>query len=190
MENIHPNNQSLDHRIAEHLKLLRTQQGWSLDELSKRCGISRATLSRLENSEVSATASVLGKLCSTYNLSVSRLMAIAETDFSPLHTLEQQEIWEDRETGFKRRSVSPPTKNLSAEILHCELPPATRIEYADTPKPGLEHHIFVLNGALEMTVEGQSYLLREGDCLRYRLYGSSSFVTKRDEGAAYLLVIV
>ena len=36
--------------------------------------VSRASLSRLENAEVSPTASVLGRLCAAYGLTMSRLM--------------------------------------------------------------------------------------------------------------------
>ena len=43
----------LDQRLAGRLKALRLARGWSLDELAGRAGVSRATLSRLENAEVS-----------------------------------------------------------------------------------------------------------------------------------------
>jgi transcriptional regulator with XRE-family HTH domain len=38
-----------DRRLAERLRALRGERGWSLDELARRSGVSRATLSRLEN---------------------------------------------------------------------------------------------------------------------------------------------
>lgn len=53
----------LDARLARRLAELRTSRGWSLDALAARSGVSRATLSRLENAEVSPTAALLGKLC-------------------------------------------------------------------------------------------------------------------------------
>jgi len=65
---------SIDRRIAQRLKTLRAERGWSLDELAGRSEVSRATLSRLENAEVSPTASVLGKLAASYGLTISRLM--------------------------------------------------------------------------------------------------------------------
>ncbi|HEY9272046.1 helix-turn-helix transcriptional regulator, partial [Achromobacter sp.] len=74
----------LDRRIAGRLKALRQERGWSLDELAGRAGLSRATLSRLENAEVSPTASALGKLCGAYGLTMSRLMLMVEDDFAPL----------------------------------------------------------------------------------------------------------
>ncbi|MRU32324.1 helix-turn-helix transcriptional regulator, partial [Xylella fastidiosa subsp. multiplex] len=62
----------------------RLSRGWSLDELAGRAALSRATLSRLENAEVSPTANALGKLCGAYGLTMSRLMRMVEDDFTPL----------------------------------------------------------------------------------------------------------
>ena len=66
METASPDETSIDRRIAQRLRALRTERGWSLDELAQRSAVSRATLSRLENGEVSPTANVLGKLCGAY----------------------------------------------------------------------------------------------------------------------------
>lgn len=181
---------SLDARIADRLKALRQERGWSLDELAGRCGVSRATLSRLENGEVSPTASVLGRLCSAYSLTVSRLMAMAETDFAPLVRHDAQPVWRDTETGFTRRSVSPPADTLAAEVLECVLEPGAHVEYDSSPRVGLEHHIVLAEGRLDMVIEGRAYSLGPGDCLRYRLFGASAFRSVGDAPARYILVIV
>src|SRR3954451_10004118 len=68
----------LEHRIATRLGQLRTERGWSLEDVAERTGISRATLSRLERSELSPTAAMLGALCTLYGWTLSRLMADAE----------------------------------------------------------------------------------------------------------------
>src|SRR6266567_6009861 len=72
MENIHLDNTSIDWLIAQRLKSLRAERGWSLDELVRRSNVSRATLSRLENAEVSPTTSMLGKLCAAYGLTIRK----------------------------------------------------------------------------------------------------------------------
>ena len=117
-----------------------------MDELARRSSISRATLSRLENAEVSPTASVLGRLCAAYGMTMSRLMQMVEVDFAPLLRRAAQPVWTDPETGFRRRSVSPPARSLAAEVLECELEPGTRIAYDRPPRPGLEHHLLLAGG--------------------------------------------
>ena len=182
--------QSLDQRMATRLRVLRTERDWSLDQLSKRCGVSRATLSRLENAEVSPTAAVLGRLCVAYGLTMSRLLAMVETEFAPLVRRDEQAVWDDPGTGFRRRMVSPPVPGLAGELVECRVPAAKRIEYPNPPVQGLEHHLFMLDGTLEVTVGGARHRLSEGDCLRYRLHGPSVFETGDDQPARYLLALV
>lgn len=181
---------SIDHRIAQRLKGLRAERGWPLDELSRLSGVSRATLSRLENAEVSATAGVLGRLCAAYGLTLSRLMHMVEDAHAPLVRRNAQPVWIDPDTGFRRRSLSPPAQSLAAEALECELPPGTHIAYADPPRPGLEHHLLLVQGRLKVTVGGQTHDLQPGDCLRYRLSGASAFTTPADSPAHYILFMV
>lgn len=181
---------TIDQRIAERIRALRNERGWSLDELARRSGVSRATLSRLENAEVSPTASVLGKLCAAYGLTMSRLMLMVEDTFPPLVRRDAQPLWSDPEVGFRRRSVSPPAQSLAGEALDCELGPGVRIAYEDPPRPGLEHHLVLLSGRLAVTVDGRTHALGPGDCLRYQLRGPSTFSTPDDSGARYLLFMV
>ena len=180
---------SIDRRIAQRLRSLRAEHQWSLDELAKRSDVSRATLSRLENAEVSPTASVLGRLAAAYGLTISRLMHMVEDNFAPLIRRDAQSVWTDSSIGFRRRSVSPPAQSLKAEVLECELGPDAHITYDAPPRPGLEHHLLLVEGHLEISVDGQAYDLEPGDCLRYQLYGASAFTTSKRSGAKYILVV-
>ncbi|WP_018699046.1 helix-turn-helix domain-containing protein [Amorphus coralli] len=179
-----------DRRIAERLRALRAERGWSLDQLAHRTGVSRATLSRLENGEVSPTASVLGKLCAAHGLTLSRLMHLVEGDFESVVLREAQPVWVDPDTGFRRRSVSPPSQTLAGEVLEGKLPAAARLAYEAPPRPGLEHHLMLIEGTVTVTIEGRVHALRPGDCLRYQLYGPSLFETPADTGARYVLFMV
>jgi transcriptional regulator with XRE-family HTH domain len=190
MEHSSASDISIDRRIAQRLRGLRAERNWSLDELARRSNVSRATLSRLENAEVSPTASVLGKLCAAYGLTMSRLMYMVEEDFAPLVRRSAQPVWTDPAIGFRRRSVSPPAQSLAAEVLECELEPGTRITYEVPPRQGLEHHLLLIEGQLEIAVDGRTHELRPGDCLRYQLFGPSAFATPEQCGARYVLFMV
>ncbi len=190
MENTSMTMTPIDRLLSQRLRELRVERGWSLDELAKRSKVSRATLSRLENAEVSPTTSVLGKLCAVYGLPMSRLLRMVEENFAPLVRRDRQEVWTDAALGFRRRSVSPPAQALAGEALECELAAGARVTYEQSPRPGLEHHLVMLEGELEVSVGGQTYQLRPGDCLRYQLAGPSAFATPAQCAARYLLFIV
>ncbi|MCA3573633.1 MAG: helix-turn-helix transcriptional regulator [Aestuariivirga sp.] len=182
--------ESIERRIAQRIRALRHERQWPLEELSARSGVSRASLSRIENGEVSPTAAVLCRLCAAFGLTLSRLMVLVEEGFSPLIRRDGQLLWEDPGTGYRRLVVSPPGAGLSGEVIHCTLKPATRIAYDAPPRPGLEHHLVMQEGALSLTVDGAHHVLSPGDCLRYRLHGGSLFETPASSGASYLLFMV
>jgi len=165
----------LEARLATRIARLRAEQGFSLEALAERTGISRATLSRLERGEASPTAAMLGRLCAAYGRTLSWLMREVEDTAPPFIPADAQPCWTDPETGFRRRAVSPPGPGLRGEMLEGTLPPGATIAYDDSPQPGLEHHLWLLEGALELTVEGVLHRLSAGDCLRYRLHGATHF---------------
>jgi transcriptional regulator with XRE-family HTH domain len=181
---------SLDAQIAGRLRALRAERNWSLEELARRSGVSRATLSRLENAEVSPTASVLGRLCAAYGMAMSRLMRMVEGAFEPLIRIEAQWVWQAPDVAFERRSVSPPDASLAGEVIECRIGAGTRIAYPEPSRPGMEHHLVMLEGRLRLSVGSAVHDLQPGDCLRYALHGATEFATSDAEGARYILFMV
>lgn len=183
-----PQTADISARLSERLAQLRAERKMTLDQLAQASGVSRAALSRLEKAEVSPTAEVLGKLCSAYGMTMSRLLAMVEDGFTPHVRKADQPVW--TEGGFQRRVASPGNAALAAEVIECRLDPETRIAYDAPPVPDLEHHLVMQSGRLTVTVDGTEYFLRPGDALRYRLAGATVFETPKEKGAKYLLVLV
>ena len=182
--------QEIDARIANRLKSLRLEKGWSLEELANRSDVSRASLSRLEKGDVSPTTETLARLCSAHGLTMTRLISEAEQGFTPLIQAGHQEEWLDDEAGYLRRSVSPPSQQLAGEVIRGHLQNNREISYENPPRPGLEHHLVMLAGHLTLQVNGESHQLATGDCLRYQLHGPSHFSTGPDSSADYLLFMI
>ena len=180
----------LDARIAARIAALRMERSWSLDMLAQRSGISRTTLSRLERGETSPTAALLGRLCTAFGRSMSRLIAEAEAEPVLLLRADEQAVWTDPETGLRRRLVSPPAAGFDGELLELTLPAGRTISYAAPCGPGLEQHLWMLGGTLELTVEETTYRLQPGDCLRFRLFGPTRFLAPGPEPARYVMAVV
>jgi transcriptional regulator with XRE-family HTH domain len=180
----------VERRIAQRLAQLRAERGWSLDALAERTGISRATLSRLERSELSPTAAMLGKLCTVYRWTLSRLMAEAETRPPNLVPVGEQPEWKDPESRYRRRVVSPPAPGLRGELVEVHMPAGATVSFDASPIPGLEHHLWMLEGSLTLEVEGSLFHLHAGDCLRYVLTGPSRFQGAGKREARYVVAMV
>lgn len=179
----------IDVRIAKRIKALRAQRNWSLEALATRSGISRATLSRIENAEVSATARTLDALSGRLGVTLTELLRSAEQEAPEKLTAAEQMVWRDPEGGFERRMVSPPTPETPGEVLTVRLTPGRRVAYAAPSQPGRAHHLWMLDGALMLQVDGRRHDLSTGDSLRYRLRGESCFEAGAETGARYALFL-
>ncbi len=164
-------------KLANHLRSLREKHNMTLAILAQRSGLSRATLSRIENAEVSPTAETLGQLASVYALPISQLLSPLEQVFQPVVQRDEQSVWHDPSHEFTRKSVSPSNGQLSIELIEGTLGGGQTITYAAPAIPGHEHHVYVLSGQVQITVEGKAYDLTQGDCLRYILFGETIFKT-------------
>lgn len=180
----------VDVRLGRRLAELRNEHGWSLGELAERSGISRSTLSRAERAETSPTASLLNRLCAVYGRTMSQLLSEIEAEPAPLVRAADQPVWADRASGFVRRSVSPPHAGLRGELVEGRLAAGADISYDRPPVPGLEQHIWVLEGALTVTAQDAEHRLGEGDCLRLRVWGPTRFRCPGPEDARYALAVV
>jgi len=179
----------LDSRLAARLAELRAERGWSLDQLAEASGVSRATLSRLERGQTSPTASLLGKLCTAYGRTMSRLLAETEGESAQVLRASEQAVWVDPETGFRRRLVSPPASGMNAELIEAVLPEGAVIGYDGPALAGMEQHIWMLSGHLALSVDGATHRLSSGDCLRFRLFGPTRFAAPGPGAARYVLVV-
>jgi transcriptional regulator with XRE-family HTH domain len=181
---------TLDDRLAIRAAELRDARGWSLDELAARTGVSRSTLSRLERGEISPTASLLGKLCTAYGWTMSRLLAEVEAEPPAVVRGGDQTLWRDPAGGFTRRSVSPPHAGLRGEVIESVLEPGTELSYDAPPVTGMEQHVWILSGRLELTDDRTLHRLEAGDCLRFRLWGPTRFRNPGPDPVRYAVFVV
>ncbi|AIS01627.1 helix-turn-helix domain-containing protein [Streptomyces glaucescens] len=180
----------VDVRLGTRLAELRTEHGWSLGELAERSGVSRSTLSRAERAEISPTAAVLNRLCHVYGRTMSQLLSEVEAEPALLLRAAEQPVWEDRASGFVRRSVSPPHPGLRGELVEGRLTAGADLAYDRPPVPGLEQHIWLLEGTLEVTAQDVAHRLDAGDCLRLRVWGPTRFRCPGPRDARYALAVV
>ena len=152
-----------DERLGGQLKLLRLSNGWSLDEVAARSGVSRAMVHRVESGGASATASLLGKLAGAFGLSLSRLMALAEPAQGPMLRMPDQPVWRDPATGLLRRQVT--AAGAPVELVAVELPPGARVAYPPSAYRATAQVIWVMAGQLDFTEGVVAHHLQAGDSL-------------------------
>lgn len=157
----------IDQRIGARIRELRSSKGLTLDGLADAADVSRAMLSRIERGESSPTAQLMNKVCGGLGITLSTLFAETVAPASPLSRRDTQPTWRDPATRYLRRDVSPPGSSL--DIVEVEFPPRRSVAFDSMHMGNVEQHVWVLDGVLEMDVDGETYRLGKGDCLRMRL---------------------
>jgi transcriptional regulator with XRE-family HTH domain len=179
---------ALDQALAARLKLERESRSWSAAELAVRSGVSKAMISKIERAQASPTAQLLGRLSGAFGLTLSTLLARAEGPRSRLLRMAEQPLWQDPETGFRRRAVSPAGSRV-IEIIHGELPPGARIAYPASAFAFIDQQIWVLAGTLHFTEAGTVHELAPGDCLELGQPADCAFENKSRRNCAYVVVL-
>jgi transcriptional regulator with XRE-family HTH domain len=82
-------------RIAARIREEREARDWSLADLAERSGVSRAMISKIERSEASPTAALLGRLSGAFGLTLSSLLARAELHSGRVLRANEQPQWKD-----------------------------------------------------------------------------------------------
>jgi transcriptional regulator with XRE-family HTH domain len=174
-------------RIAARLRLERDSRGWSLADLAKRSGVSKATISKIEREEVSPTAVILVRLAGAFDLTLAGLLLRAEGRGRLTRAVEQP-VWRDPATGYLRKQVySRPDHPI--EIIAVELPPAARVVLPASSYAHIRQAVWVQAGSLVITEAGERYLLGTGACLGFGPPSEVTFANETSAPCAYVVVL-
>jgi transcriptional regulator with XRE-family HTH domain len=175
--------------LAARIALEREARGWSLADLAERSGVSKAMISKVERGEASPTATVLVRISSAFGLTLSTLLARAEQASSRLVRVADQPEWQDPETGYVRRQVSP-RSDLPLELVRVELPPDATVTFPAASYTYIRQLMWVLQGKLTF-IEGEiTHEMETGDCLLLGAPVECTFKTRGREPCVYLVVVI
>jgi transcriptional regulator with XRE-family HTH domain len=176
--------------IAARIRRLRIARSLTLEELAAGSGVSRAMISRIERAEASPTASLLGRLCAALGLSLSAFFAEEGSSASPLVRRNEQLVWRDPETGYLRRSVSPPGTGSDVDIVEVEFPAGARVGFPPhAASHGMTQHLWLFEGEMEMTLGDTVHHLHPGDCLFMPVGDGHVFHNPGSKPARYCIVL-
>lgn len=150
----------LESHVGERLRALRHERGLSLAEVAEGTGISTSFLSLVETGRSDITLGRLMLLVKFFNTSVEELLPEPPTlDASLVHANERLHVPSPAE-GMDVFLLSPDTERTMMPLIVHFAPNAGLAEYASHEG---EEFLHVIEGSLEVTVEGEPVVLEEGD---------------------------
>ena len=174
--------------IARRVREERRRREWSLDELARHAGVSKAMLSKLERGESSPTAALLGRIGGALSLTLGQLLADAEAPRARLLRRDEQALWKDPRTGYLRRQVSP-VSDLPMQMVEVELPAGAEVAFPASAYAFIRQLIWVLSGTLEFVEGATTHRLRPGDCLELGAPADCVFRNPGRGACRYVVVV-
>jgi len=185
----------LDRHIAGRVRELRIKHGLSLDALARNSGVSRSMISLIERGESSPTAAVLHRLAIALSTTLASLFdppkTAAKLTGGPLARRVDQPEWCDPGSGYVRRNVSPPAVRQPMQIIEVHFPPGKRVAFESHGRDQrVYQQVWVLEGAINITLGAEHHRLEQGDCLAMQLDQPIVFHNPARKAARYAVVIV
>lgn len=184
---------SIEHSIATRIKTLRKEQGLTLKELADTSGISRSMISLIERGETSPTATVLNKLADALSVSLASLLsseASSQVESCPVSSKATQKVWQDPESGYQRRRLTPENSHAPIELTEITFPPGQRVVFDHLVQNiSIHQQIWVMSGSMLISDEHNNWQLSQGDCLSMTLTSEVTFFNPGNETAHYIVAL-
>lgn len=166
MKTADPATSAINAHIAAVLRALREERGWSLDRTAQACGVSKAMLGQIERGESSPTVATLWKIASGFEISFSRFFPHDELPPAVRGAARRTAAFNDPDTMMNVAPLLPFDPHTRFELLVVELEPGC-CRLSAPHAHGVIEHVIVVDGTLEVLIEGEWQALARGEAARF-----------------------
>jgi transcriptional regulator with XRE-family HTH domain len=177
---------SLSSAMARTVKALRTEHGWSLDQLAARSGVSKGVLVALEQGRSNPNLTTLARLSDAFGVPATLLVdvsapAVRVSDASRV-------LWQG-ESGGSGTILGATDPPWGAELWHWEVMPGETFG-GEAHVPGTRELAWVESGVLTVTVAGEAYQVSPGQCARFPGSLHHRYSNTGDQPVRFTMVVV
>jgi quercetin dioxygenase-like cupin family protein len=136
----------------------------TLQDLSDRASVSVSYLSQIERDHVTPTLGTLAQIGRSLGVGLDYFVAMPTVSDSLVRAEDRRRFSLDGATqAYEKIGADIPTHEMSAFMIY--VPPGYRSE---TVSHEGEEFIHVMTGEIDFTLDGERFVMREGDSLHYR----------------------
>ena len=152
--------------IGKNLKRLRMERQLSLGQLSAICGVSKIVLSQMERGESNPTINTVWKIAEGLRVHYTELLEQPQTPRTIVKK-STATLQTEADGAYKSYSYYSASPERSFDWFVIELEPNAEHNSLGHPA-GSEEYLFVHRGKLELCLDGQSFILEEGDAFTFK----------------------
>lgn len=152
----------LTRRVADNVRHLRKTRGYSLDDLSARSGVSRASLSQIETAKTNPTIAILWKISSGLGVTFAALLGDERVERVSVLRRKYQQVLRSADGRMESRPLMPAGAAPNVEMYELRLT-AHAVSTSEPHARGTTETLIVLTGALCLRVADEAHELSVGD---------------------------
>lgn len=180
-------------RVGQALATLRQGQALSLDELSRRAGVSKSMLSQIERGQANPTVAVVWRLAHALQVPLAALLdADGAVPPAPAITTvagHETPTLRGPDPGCELRILGPIDSAGQFEWYELTLGPGAALD-SRPHEPGTREHVSVLEGTLALQVGDARAPLAAGETARYAADQPHRIANPGQTAARAVLVVV
>ncbi|MDR3483113.1 MAG: XRE family transcriptional regulator [Burkholderiaceae bacterium] len=177
--------------VGATLQKMRLARGLTLEDLSRAAGVSKSMLSQIEREKANPTIAVAWRLSNALGVGIGELLSDDNKEVEAIRVLEPHETptLPGDHAGYVLRILGP--MELAGKFEWYELTLAAGGELVSQPHdPGATEHLTVLQGSMEVEVDGSKRKLKLGGTARYNADRSHAIRNTGKTEARALLVVI
>jgi transcriptional regulator with XRE-family HTH domain len=175
-------------RIGARLRHAREASRQSLSDVAARCGVSKGFISRIERDEASPSVASLVALCDAVGLSMADLFAMPETTLVR-HASRPSLDGLPKSANVVDTLITPP-RERHVTVLESTVAPGASAGDQLYTLPSECEVCFVLEGDVDIEVDGERFTLGPGDALTFGAAVPHSWRNASDARGARILWIL
>ena len=179
------------HRLlCGRVRELRKKRGWTLEQLSAACGVSRSMLSEIERGNANPTLAVAFRIAQAFSMSLGDLVDAPNAPKPRIDVIRADDRTYHYRTdkNVRIRTLSPLRLEKSVEYYEVTLRPGASL--ASSPHfEGARELLTVERGGVKLTSAGDTVTLNAGDSAHYPADVPHAIKNTSDADAVLFLVV-
>lgn len=183
--------EAINENLGRRVKKLRTDRGWSLEELATASGVSRSMLSEVEREKANPTLTVTFRIARAFGLTLQELIESAETSASKIQVIRAS----DRAQVYRSdkqceiRTLSPLNLEKDVEFYELTLRPGGALR-SQPHFEGTREFLTVEEGSVRIESGTDTDELGKGDSGTYRADVPHAILNTGKAAALVFLVVI
>ncbi len=174
--------------IGERVRTERHQRGWTLDQLSQRCGVSRRMLVSIEQGVTNPSIATLLRLSDALGIGLPELVAPGPSAAVTIRRkADRTPLWTSDRGGKAVLTAGTRAPDV-IELWDWELGPGD--DYRSEPHSrGTQELLTVLKGTVRLSVGEQQWVLRVGDSASFAADVAHGYANAGGSSARFALTV-